>query len=409
LKLNERTLAALPAPDKRNQIIYYDLEGRGNVRGLGLRVTANNARSWTMDYTDAAGKRRRATLARWPDLTLEQARTRASEFHSAMARGEGGPLEAKRAAREQAQAEQMRREHDKTVAQLAQLWMEGHARLHKSPVSQVNDRSILNRHILPRLGSMKVADVTSDDVEALHTALVEKTPTQANRVHALLTTLMRYAIKKKYRADTPCVGLKRYKEKARVVHTTREQLDRLYAALEAHPNRQAINAIKLLVWTGSRRNEVMGASWSEFDLTRGLWNKPAERTKQKRASSIPLNPLALKLLREMHTAKNGELLFPSRADRTRPMRDVRKFWATVCNAAGLETLRVHDLRHVFATTALEAGAPLITIAPLLGHSSTVMTARYAHLSDRMLLEATTKASKLLAAPGEEEGRLLPNA
>ena len=362
-----------------------------------------------MDYTDAAGRRRRATLARWPDLSLEQARHKASEFHTAMARGEAGPLEAKRAEREAAQKELARREHDKTVAQVAQLWMEDHG-LKKRLSSQASDRSALRRHILPRLGPMKVADVTGDDVEALHAALVEKTPIQANRVHALLTTLMRYAIKKKYRADNPCSGIKRYpeRERERFIHTSREQLDRLYAALEAHPNRQAVNAVKLLVWTGSRRNEVLAASWSEFDLTRGLWNKPAERTKQKRASSIPLNPLALKLLHEMHAAKTGELLFPSSADHTRPMRDVRKFWAAVGKAAGLETLRVHDLRHVFATTALEAGVPLITIAPLLGHSSTVMTARYAHLSNQMLLEATTKASKLLAAPGEEEGRVLPN-
>jgi integrase len=105
----------------------------------------------------------------------------------------------------------------------------------------------------------------------------------------------------------------------------------------------------------------------------------------------------------MHAAKSGELLFPSPADSTRPMRHVRHFWTKVCKTADLENLRVHDLRHVFATTALEAGAPLITIAPLLGHSSTVMTARYAHLSDRMLREATDKAGKLLAASDYRAG------
>jgi integrase len=394
LKLSERNLATLTAPAKGNRV-YYDLEGRGNVRGLGLRVTAAGARSWTLDYTGAAGKRQRATLARWPDLTLEQARAKASKARNTMAEGGGGPLETKRRMREQAQAEEQAREHDKTIAELAEIWMDAHARVHKRPSSVRNDRSILNRHLLPAFGSMKVSDVTTDDVEALHVQLAD-IPAQANRVHALLTTLMRYAIKKKYRADNPCSGTKLYHQSARIVHTTRAQLDRLYATLEKQRNRSAVDAVKLLVWTGSRVGEVCGARWSEFDLTRGLWHKPAERTKQKRASTIPLNPLAVKLLRGMHAAKTGELLFPAPTDPTRPMRNVRKFWTKVCKAAELDALRVHDLRHVFATTALEAGAPLITIAPLLGHSSTVMTARYAHLSDRMLREATTKAGRLLA-------------
>jgi integrase len=399
-KLSERALKTLPAPAKGNKV-FYDIEGRGNVRGLGFRVTAAGARSWTLDYTDAAGKRRRATLARWPDLTLEQARTKASEFHTAIAKGGVGPLEAKRVAREAAQAELARREHDKTVAQLAEVWMETHAKVHKQPTSLRTDRSMLRCHILPRFGAMKIADVTTDEVEALHGHL-SGTPIMANRVHALFSTLMRFAIRRKFRADNPCAGVKHYREKQRIVHTTRAQLDRLYAALQAERKYcRAVNAVKLLVWTGSRRGEVCGARWSEFDLARGLWHKPAERLKQKQASTIPLNPLALKLLREMHAAKGGDLLFPSVKDPNQPMRkELRNLWEKVIKIADLKHLRVHDLRHVFATTALEAGAPLITIAPLLGHSNTVMTARYAHLSDRMLLEATTKAGQLLAGPAE---------
>jgi integrase len=245
---------------------------------------------------------------------------------------------------------------------------------------------------------MRVADVTTEEVEALHAQLTN-IKIMGNSMLALISTIMRFAVKRKLRTDNPCAGIKRYPENARIVHTTREQLDRLYTALEQHPNRSAVNAVKLLMWTGSRRSEVLGARWTEFDLARGLWHKPAERLKQKRASTIPLNPLALKLLHEMHAATTGDLLFPAVKDHTRPMhRELRTLWLQVSKQAGLETLRVHDLRHVFATTALEAGAPLITIAPLLGHSNTVMTQRYAHISNQMLLEATTKAGNLLALP-----------
>lgn len=404
MKLIERTLETLPLPDGRSQIIYYDLEGRGNVRGLGFRITAT-ARSWTLDYTDAAGKRRRATLARYPDLSLEQARHKASEFHTAMAKGAAGPLEAKRAAREAARVELIQRQRDKTMAELAELWMESHAKLHKRASSISNDRSALQLHILPRLGSMQVAEVTKKDVKALHANLAS-IPIQANRVHGLLTTLMRFAVEQEMRIDNPCTGIKRYPENKRIVHCTKAQLNRLYEVLEAQSDRGSANAIKLLVWTGARKNEVLKARWSEFDFEHGFWNKPAAHSKTRKGSTIPLNTGALNLLREMHAAKGGELVFPSRADPMKPMRKLERFWGIVCKEAGLANLpqpwHIHDLRHVFASMALEAGVPLLTIAPLLGHSTTAMTARYAHISDKALREATNAAGRLLAASGADD-------
>ena len=397
MKLTERILATLPAPAKGNKV-YYDAEGRGNVRGLGLRVTAAGARSWTMDYTDVAGKRRRATLSRYPDLSLEQARHKANKFHTDMAQGEAGPLEAKRIERAQAQAELAARERDKTISELAEIWME-HAKLHKRASSQASDRSML-KHILPRLGSMKVAQVTSEDIEALHVDLAN-IPVQANRTHGLLTTLMHYAIKRKFRTDNPCAGIKRYPESKRIVHVSREQLDRLYAVLEAQEDCSSANAIKVLVWTGARKNELLKAEWSEFDLEHGFWTKPAAHSKTKKESTIPLNSGALALLHKMRKTKTGALLFPSRVNPMKPMRKLERFWSIVCKQAGLESLHIHDLRHIFASVALEAGVPLITIAPLLGHSTTAMTSRYAHLSDRALREATNAAGKLLAGPSAE--------
>jgi integrase len=218
----------------------------------------------------------------------------------------------------------------------------------------------------------------------------------ANRAYTLLTTLMHYAIKHGYRMDTPCASIERYPEHSRVVHLTREQLDRLYAALEAHPNREAVNAIKLLVWTGARKSEVLGARWIEFDFERGIWMRPAVRLKQNTSSTIPLNPLALKLLAEMRAASpKAEFLFPSPVEKDRARIDVRNLWAATRKATGLG-LRMHDLRHVFATAALEGGVPLDAIAPLLGHSSTVMTRTYAHWSADALRVATGKAAAQLA-------------
>jgi integrase len=401
VKLTDAICRTLKAPAEGNRI-YFDMEGRGSVRGLGLRVTANNVRSWILNYTSPAGQRRRFTIGEFPNLLLKHARDEAGALRGRIRNG-FDPIEGKLEERQEAQRKQEAERRAQTVAVLAETWFEEHAKRLKRPLSQRDDRRMLDRYILPRLGATKVTEVKRGDVEAMMAAL-SKTPIQANRVHALLTTIMRYATHHGLRADNPCAGIRRYPENKRIVQVKRAQLDALYAALEAHPNRQAVNAIKLLVWTGARKGEVLGAKWDEFDLERGTWIRPAARTKQKQSSAIPLNPLALKLLKEMRKAyPDSALLFPSPIIGDQARRDVKNLWNAIRETLGID-LRVHDLRHVFATTALEAGVPLITIAPLLGHSSTVMTARYAHLSDRMLREATDKAGKLLAAPARAEAR-----
>ena len=217
-------------------------------------------------------------------------------------------------------------------------------------------------------------------------------PFQANRALGLLNTLLRYAMRQGWRVDrdNPCSDVKRYPESSRVVNLSREKLDKLYKAIMAKGRRSAsANAIKLLVWTGARRGEVLGARWSEFDLKHGFWMRPAERLKQKKTSTIPLNDLALELLRGMH-ASNGksEWLFPSpRKKVVGPQHTLQTFWRDACKRAGIEKLRLHDLRHVFASVMLEQGEPIAAIAPLLGHSE------YGHDEDAMRIFLIRRCAK----------------
>jgi len=392
--LKEKQIATL----ERGRI-HYDGDG------LGLRVTDANAKSWVLDYSSSDGRRRRFTLGKWPNTSLEQARLLAGKWRARIYADENrrDPLDEKREEREQARAEQKRVEADKTLREVAQHWLEHHAETRKRPKSIENDRSALKVHIYPKLGDKKISELDHADVEALLNAMKD-TPTAANRALALLNTLVRYAMRQGWRVDqqNPCSGAKRYAEGSRVVHLSREKLDKLYAALTAPGRREAsANAVRLLVFTGARRTEVLGARWSEFDLQRGVWTRPAERLKQKTVSVIPLNDSALGVLREMH-ASNGtsEWLFPN-AKGSGPQRDVKKFWGRVCKAAGIRDLRVHDLRHIFASVMLEHGAPIAAIGTLLGHANTVMTKRYAHLSDKALREASNVAGKALALPKPE--------
>jgi integrase len=419
--MNDQQLKALPAPDKGNRIHY----GMGKP-GLGLRITAGDARAWILNYTAPSGVRRRATLGRYPNLSLAQAQTKADEWTARLTDGvlvrENGterhekidPLEEKRRERSKAQSTA----RVMTVKELSEIWWERHALINKRKSSLQSDRCNLDNWILPKLGRMRLTEVTRGDMEALK-ARMKDTPVQANRTLALFSALMNYAQDHEWIARNPAKGVKRYRENQRTVSLTRAQLDRLYQVIEeearceySHDNRdtlegrrRAAQAIKLLVWTGARRGEVLGAKWSEFDLARGLWTRTAERNKQGTPTVTPLNSLALNLLREMKSTADGaapsERLFNG-------MR-LRNFWKHVTREVELPKLHLHDLRHVFATLMLEGGAPLDSIAALLGHSDTVMTKIYATRSQEALqkiaaMGETHLAPRALPAPAKRTKR-----
>ncbi len=145
INFTQRTMDAIKAPDKGNQL--YFPTGDGYACGFGLRVTAAGAKSWVLNYTNAAGVQRRYTLGEYPGLSIKQAEAQASEWRGQIDRTKDplDPLEVKRQAREQARQEHEQREAAPTVARLAELWQTRHARLHKRAPSQASDRSILNR------------------------------------------------------------------------------------------------------------------------------------------------------------------------------------------------------------------------------------------------------------------------
>src|SRR5262249_53089499 len=151
----------------------------------------------------------------------------------------------------------------------------------KRESSLCNDRSLLDRFILPRLGAKLVAELSRRDVETLHLSLKE-TPYQANRAMALLSKMLSLAIRWGWRTDNPVKGIERFPEERRERWLRDNELGRLLEALGRYPDRRVADAIRLLMLTGARRSEVFSATWEEFDLGRGVWTKPSHHTKQKR-------------------------------------------------------------------------------------------------------------------------------
>src|SRR5262249_13352141 len=151
-------------------------------------------------------------------------------------------------------------------------------------------------------------------------------------------------------------------------YLTPAELERLMAALAAHPYQSSANVLRLLLLTGARRGEVLGARWDQFDLTAGVWVKPASTTKQRKLHRVPLSAPTRQLLAEMQAKSEGLALFPGRAGKARQM-DLKRFWASVCKTAAISGVRIHDLRHSYASYLASSGLSLPVIGALLGHSS----------------------------------------
>jgi integrase len=322
-------------------------------------------------------------------LTVGQARDLARDLLAKVRKG-GDPAAEKKATRDAP-----------TVRDLARDYLERHAVPNKRPGSVADDEAMLQRIILPKLGTVKVAAVGRQDIEKLHNSL-RSTPYMGNRLLALLSKMFNLAVAWGWRATNPAKGIPRFHEDRRQRWLSAEELSRLWALLEQHPNRRSARAVMLLTLTGSRRNEVLGATWDQFDLNRGIWTKPSHHTKAKRTEYVPLSNAALALLSTMRgeTEPQSPYLFPGDAA-NKPLCDIKKFWKSVCRTAGLEKLRLHDLRHSYASNLVSQGVSLHIVGKLLGHTQPQTTARYAHLDDAALRQATEGFSKSVGLP---EGR-----
>ena len=374
-RIADKLVRELGAPASGNRITYDD-----EIRGFGVRITASGARSFILNYR-AAGRERRITVGGYPAWNVASARDRAKELRRMVDRGEDPMAErhAERAA--------------PTMADLADRYLAEHGP-RKRPKSLVEDKSLLRGIILPRLGKTRVEAVRRADITSLHREVSETAPIRANRALALLSKMFSLASEWEIRADNPCTGVTKNPEERRERYLAGAELIRLTGALAAHRDQSTANAIRLLLLTGARRGEVLAATWSQFDLEVGVWTKPSAATKQKKVHRVPLSAAAVTLLTEMRAGTAGPLLFPGRGTNA-AQTDLKKSWAAICQAAQLENMRVHDLRHSYASILASAGMSLPVIGALLGHTQPATTARYSHLVDDALRAATEKVGALM--------------
>ncbi len=373
-RLTDTIVKALPAPTSGNRITY-DAE----LPGFGCRVTAAGSRAFVLNYRTTGGRERRITIGQHPAWSLKVARDEAKRLRREIDGGRDplGEEEAERGA--------------PTVADLCRRYREEHLPK-KRERSARDDAALIEREILPRLRRLKVADVTFSDIDRLHREITKRAPIRANRAVALCSKMFSLAIRWGCRADNPAKGIERNPENKRDRYLTGEEMARLTAALAEHHDQQSANIIRMLLLTGARRGEVLAMRWADLDLEAGVWVKPSAHTKQKKAHRVPLSAPARQLL--VGIPRTSEYVFPARIGGHRT--EIKGSWQAICKAARLDGVRVHDLRHSYASILASAGLSLPVIGALLGHTQAQTTARYAHLFDDPLRAATERVGAIVA-------------
>jgi integrase len=303
-----------------------------------------------------------------------------------------------------------------TVADLCALYLrEGTATL--KPATVRNHRSRIHAHVIPLLGDRRVRDVGRGDIERLQAAIADgctaldrrtgprgRSIVRGGKGAARLTVMMlsaifSFAVARGLRRDNPCTGVRRFKpsSKERFLSAA-EQVrlgEALSAALAGGANPTAIAAIRLLALSGMRRGEVLLLKWNEVDFERQCLRLGDSKTGAK---VVQLGAAALDLLAGLAEAKAALVyVFPSAVARDHPISDINHVWQRVRRAAGLADVRLHDLRHSFASDLVNSGASLAMIGKLLGHRSVATTARYSHLSDDPLRAVADRAAGSIAS------------
>jgi len=383
-RLDDKLVKALPAPAAGAKITYDS-----DVSGFGVRVTAAGARAFILNYR-VAGRERRYTIGSATEWKATAARKFAADMKARIRLGHD-PL---------AELEQDRTA--KTVADLCDRFERDHLpRLRPATQKQYRQAmhgSATRKGIRQHFKHHKVEDLTHSDVEGYHRLLSRSAPTMANRALAVFSRMLGLAIRWGWRTDNPARGTERNQEQKRTRYLSQPEIRALTDALANLPDQQAANVFRLMLLTGCRKGEALSARWSQIDLEAGVWIKPGSTTKQKTEHRVPLSAAAIALLEGID--RHSDFVFPGQIE-GQHRQEVKAQWENLCaaarlvDAAGEKTVRMHDLRHTYASVLASAGLSLPIIGALLGHSQPATTARYAHLMDDPLRQATERAAALV--------------
>jgi integrase len=397
-RITKRTVDALQKTGK--DFVHWD----GELTGFGVRVRATGSMSFVAVYRTGGRNTplRRVTIGAVGKIEANKAR---DEAKAIIQQAELGQDRA---------ADKAKARAELTFDKVCDLYVEEGCET-KKPSTIATDKGRIERHIKPLLGKKRIGEITRADIEKFmrdvangKTAADEKTKARgraiveggkgtATRTVGLLGGIMSFAVARQFRTDNPVRGVKRYTDKKGETFLSPTELGKIGAALASleadGANPSAVAIIRLLAFTGARKSEISGLRWSEVDIERGYLRLGDSKTGAK---VIPIGAPAREVLASVPAIEGTDFVFPASTGAGH-FQGVERVWQKVRTLAGFSTLRLHDLRHSFASVGLARGDALPIIGAILGHADVKTTSRYAHLADDPVRRAADEIAKSVQA------------
>jgi integrase len=360
-----------------------------DLTGFGLKITPAGRKVYLVQYRIGGrkGRTRRVTIGRHGSLTPDQARNEAKAILRLVSRGDD-PAETKTKTR-----------LENTLDELIEQFLSEHVDTKLKGRSQSEYRRLISKCIPASLARKPISQIVRADIARLHLSLKE-TPYQANRVLAVLSKFFNWCEKHGYRSDrsNPAYHVERYKEEQRKRYLSEREIAKLGQTLsemerEGRESVYIVAAIRLLSLTGARLNEILTLRWDEVDFDRQRLNLSDSKTGTK---TVYLNAPALSIL-SLIPRQEGNPYVICGGKAGIHLINLQKPWRRIRAQAGLDDVRLHDLRHTFASVAVASGMTLPLIGALLGHSQPQTTARYAHLADDPLSSASARVGNIISS------------
>ena len=379
--ISGRTVDALPVGDR--ETIFWDRD----MAGFGVRVYPSGAKVYLVQVR-VGGKTRRVTIGRHGLISAEDARLKAAELISRIKQSKES---------DDGWAPKLTVDGT-TLAETAERYMREHVSVRCKPTTARGCRVALDKYLLPEFGSRSLDAIGQDEVAALHYRL-HKTPVMANQVVEVLSRVFYAAEAWGFAPESgnPCQFVKKYKKRSCERFLSEEEFRRLGDVLhemqdEGTLSASAASAFRLLMLTGCRRNEILTLQWSDVDLEGGELRLRDAKTG---ARWVALSPAAKQVLAAIPRHPGNPWVIAGRGASGR-LANLNKPWIAVRKRAGVEDVRIHDLRHSFASRALALGESLPMIGKLLGHRQVQTTARYAHLAQESVKASSARVAESIA-------------
>lgn len=381
INFTKDNIESLPLPEN-GRVTYHDKNK--NASGLQMRVTSTGIKTFCVFRRIKGGQPERVTLGRFPDITIDQARRQAATISAAIADG-ANPAAVKRA-----------HKAEKTFADLFDEYIARHAKPKK--LTWEDDEQRYTQYVEKAIGGKKLTSVDRKSIAGLHSKItMAGHPIVANRVLALISSVFGWAIDAGLAESNPATGIKRNKEVSRDRFLQEDELPRFFSALAEETNETMRDYFLISLLTGARRANVLSMRWEDINFGRAEWR--IDMTKNGTPQTVTLSPEVIEILQARVPEQEEIFVFPGTGE-SGHLEEPKKGWQRVLDRAGLEDLRIHDLRRTLGSWQAKSGASLSIIGKSLNHKNVATTAIYARLDLDPVRNSVNSANSAIMAAGK---------